>query len=236
MNKKLLFTLSASSLFIFSCDNLSSDSATLETNDQRYGYSFGYLMGSEIGANPNFDDFDRDAFLAGLMQGISQEEAQIPQEQMRTLAAEYQQQLIDKQNAEQEALQENNQRAADEFLANNSTVEGINSLESGVQYQVEEEGEGESPRESSTVRVHYRGSTLDGVTFDNSYERGEPAEFQLDAVIPGWRAVLLTMRPGGKAKAFIPPDQAYGISGIPGVIEPNSLLVFEIELLEVIEY
>ena len=119
------------------------------------------------------------------------------------------------------------------FLAENAKVEGVKTLPSGLQYQVLSEGEGSPPAASDTVTVQYRGTLIDGSEFDSSYERGEPATFSLDRVIPGWTEGLQLMRPGAKYRLFIPPELAYGERGGGGKIAPNSALVFEVELLSV---
>ena len=98
-----------------------------------------------------------------------------------------------------------------------------------------EEGAGDSPAATDSVRVHYRGTLVDGTQFDSSYDRGEPAEFKVNQVIPGWTEALQMMKPGAKYKLTIPANLAYGESGRPPVIPPNSVLIFDVELLEVVE-
>lgn len=106
---------------------------------------------------------------------------------------------------------------------------------SGIVITTLKEGTGASPRSSETVRVHYRGVLADGKEFDSSYSRGQPAAFPLNRVIPCWTEGLQKMKTGGKAKLVCPPKLAYGSRGIPGAIPPDSTLVFEVELLEIIK-
>nr|WP_323379685.1 FKBP-type peptidyl-prolyl cis-trans isomerase [Stieleria sedimenti] len=124
-----------------------------------------------------------------------------------------------------------NQAAADEFLAENQSKDGVITTESGLQYEVLTEGEGASPSEGSRVKVRYKGMLLDGTVFDQS---GDSAvEFGVNQVIPGWTEALQLMRPGAKWKLYIPPELAYGERGSGDKIGPNTLLIFEVELVSV---
>jgi len=147
---------------------------------------------------------------------------------MRVAATAYQNEL----NSEKLAAAEKNKVAGDKFLEGNSAREGIVVLESGLQYRVVESGAGESPTETDTVVVHYRGRLLDGTEFDSSYSRGEPAEFGVGQVIPGWQQALQLMPVGSKWEVWIPASLAYGTEGTGG-IGPNETLHFEIELIEI---
>ena len=104
---------------------------------------------------------------------------------------------------------------------------------SGLVYEVIQEGSGESPKVTDTVKVHYKGTFPDGKEFDSSYKRGEPTEFPLNRVIPCWTEGVQRMKPGGKAKLTCPPEIAYGARGAGGVIPPNTTLNFEVELISV---
>ncbi len=129
---------------------------------------------------------------------------------------------------------ETNLAAANAFLAENAKKDGVSATESGLQYQVitKAEGEGASPTAANTVKVHYAGTLVNGTEFDSSYARGEPIEFSLGGVIPGWTEGLQLMNEGDKYRLFIPPALAYGANGA-GPIGPNEALIFEVELLEV---
>jgi FKBP-type peptidyl-prolyl cis-trans isomerase len=120
------------------------------------------------------------------------------------------------------------------FLKANATKDGVKSTASGLQYKILQEGSGKSPKASDTVKVHYRGTLLDGTEFDSSYKRGEPIEFPLNRVIPGWTEGVQLAKEGGKIQLFIPSQLAYGSGGTPGgPIGPNETLIFEIELIQV---
>lgn len=134
---------------------------------------------------------------------------------------------------EMQSQSEDNLKKAEEFLAKNAGEPNVMKTDSGLQYMVMKQGEGEKPVAASTVRVHYKGTLLDGTEFDSSYKRGEPAEFQVGGVIKGWQEALQLMSVGSQYKLFIPPDLAYGPQPRPG-IPGNSLLIFEVELIEIV--
>ena len=116
------------------------------------------------------------------------------------------------------------------FLAANAKREGVKTTESGLQYEVLRDGSGPKPRVTDTVTVHYKGTLIDGTVFDSSYDRGQPATFALMQVVPGWRQGIPLMPVGSKYKLVIPPDLGYGAQD-KGTIPPNSVLIFEVELL-----
>jgi FKBP-type peptidyl-prolyl cis-trans isomerase len=124
-------------------------------------------------------------------------------------------------------------KAADSYLAQNKEKAGVKTTATGLQYEVLAAGEGDVPRPDDTVLVHYEGRLSDGTIFDSSIARGEPAAFGVGDVIPGWTEGLQLMRPGGKYRFTIPPELGYGARGAGGVIPPNAVLVFDVELLAV---
>jgi FKBP-type peptidyl-prolyl cis-trans isomerase FklB len=122
-----------------------------------------------------------------------------------------------------------------DFLKKNENKKGVKQTFSGLQYKVLKKGNGKKPSASSRVKVHYKGTLISGETFDSSYERGVPAEFGLSQVIPGWTEGLQLMSVGSKFEFFIPQELAYGANPQPGgIIKPYSLLIFEVELLEIL--
>jgi FKBP-type peptidyl-prolyl cis-trans isomerase len=127
-----------------------------------------------------------------------------------------------------------NKEEGDKFLAKNKTEKDVKITKSGLQYKVVTEGKGDSPKDTSKVKVHYRGTLIDGKEFDSSYKRNAPAEFEVNGVIPGWSEALKLMKPGAKWELAIPSELAYGSRGTPG-IPPNAVLKFTVELLEVVK-
>ena len=119
------------------------------------------------------------------------------------------------------------------FFAKNGTAEGVTTTSTGLQYQILTAADGKKPGKEDTVKVHYRGTLLDGTEFDSSYARGEPVTFPVNAVIPGWTEALQLMPVGSKWKIFIPSDLGYGAGGAGDKIGPNAALVFEVELLSI---
>lgn len=140
--------------------------------------------------------------------------------------------IMDIQNKEAEAAI----AAGEAFLAENKTKEGVITTESGLQYRIVQQGEGkEKPTAEDQVKVHYTGRLLDGTVFDSSVQRGEPATFGVTQVIKGWTEVLQLMTPGSKYIVWIPSELGYGAQGAGQMIKPNSVLEFEVELLEIVK-
>ena len=126
-----------------------------------------------------------------------------------------------------------NKVKAAEFMKQNATKQGVITLPSGLQYEVLKAGAGAQPKPDDTVSTHYRGTHVDGTEFDATDPKGEPATFPLRGVVPGWQEALPLMKVGSKWKLYVPPALGYGEEGSPPVIEPNEVLVFEIELVKI---
>ena len=141
--------------------------------------------------------------------------------------------LEQKQNEAATKMGEVNKAAGEAFLAENAKRAEVKTTESGLQYEVLAEGNGEKPAASDTVVVHYTGTLIDGTVFDSSVERGTPATFGVTQVIPGWVEALQLMQVGAKWRLYIPSDLAYGPRGAGGAIGPNATLIFDVELLQI---
>lgn len=236
-------TAMAGLLLLASCNSQQSYSGgdvSLSSEIDSVSYALGYQNGTIL-RQQGMDDINLDLILAGMYAGLEQEEdtaseAPLSQQEMQMVVQRYQQQKQQQAQQEQQQQAVENEREAEEFLESNRSKDGVQETESGLQYEVIEEGDGASPSEGSTVRVHYEGTLLDGTVFDSSYERDDPVEFPLDQVIPGWTEGVQLMREGGKYRFWIPGDLGYGSNPNPNSpIGPNQLLVFEVELLEVVE-
>ena len=214
-----------------SCD--SHKSASLNTAVDSASYAIGINTGANYrtnlktlpGGEANIDDL-----IAGFIQAIKGDSAAM---KMTPETAQQYLQTYFVEASAKEAAQ--NKEAVEKFLAENKTKEGVITTESGLQYKVEKEGTGEKPTAADRVKVHYTGTLLDGTKFDSSVDRGEPAEFGVSQVIRGWTEGLQIMPAGSKYIFWIPSDLAYGERGAGQDIKPNSVLKFEVELLEVIK-
>ena len=155
--------------------------------------------------------------------------------EQQTVRQAFIQKMTAAQQAQQKVSADKNKKDGEAFLAANKTKPGVKSTASGLQYEVIKEGTGKKPAATDQVKVHYVGTLIDGTKFDSSYDRGQPAQFALNGVIPGWTEALQLMTVGSKYKLFIPSTLAYGDKGTPGPIGPNATLIFEVELVEILK-
>ncbi|MES2682810.1 MAG: FKBP-type peptidyl-prolyl cis-trans isomerase [Pseudomonadota bacterium] len=201
----------------------------LKTDAQKFGYAIGVDLAKSL--KPVKDDVDIKALEAGLdavMAGGEPVLDDATREQIKNSVAE---KLQKKQLEERTASATKAKGEGEAFLAENGKKAGVKTTATGLQYEVLTEGTGESPKATDTVTVHYKGTLINGETFDSSYDRGQPVSFPLQNVIPGWTEGLQLMKPGAKYKFVIPSALAYGERGAGAKIGPNSTLVFEVELL-----
>lgn len=204
----------------------------LDSTDQKVSYGMGLVLGERM--NNDLPSLQMDQFLQGIQHGHAgdDEAKRMDREEIQAALMEYQQSLKEEQGKQTEELADKNVEAGKAFLAENAERDGIKTTDSGLQYEVLEEGEGEQPGSSDTVQVHYTGELLSGEVFDSSRERGEPVSFGLNQVIPGWTEGLQLMNEGARYKLYIPSDLAYGPGG-NRAIGPNETLVFDVELLAI---
>lgn len=209
----------------------SFESAPLESNDQKASYGIGLNMGGQLAAAK--DRLDRLALMRGIEDGLQGNDPQISDGELQSVLMQFGTEIEEAANVERAAEGTANQAAGAAFLAENGAKQGVTTTASGLQYEVLRVGEGDRPTRESTVRVHYRGTLVDGTEFDSSYG-GDPAVFMVSGVIPGFTEALMLMQVGSHYRIVIPSDIAYGPQGT-GPIGPNSTLIFEIELLEIVE-
>jgi len=196
-----------------------------------------YMVGMQIGGSLTQikDEIDVAVVIQALQSALKGEESKLSQEEAMALQQSFAQKLQAKREAEMQVAATKNKAEGEAFLAKNKSEAGVMSTASGLQYKVVTAGTGSKPAATDTVKVHYTGTLLDGTKFDSSVDRGEPAQFALNAVIPGWTEALQLMPVGSKYTLWIPSELAYGDRGTPGPIGPNSTLRFEVELIEIVK-
>ena len=218
MKKLLLATL------ITSISPYAFADVNLEDEKEKLSYSLGIMIGDRI--TKRYEDLDYDALMEGLrMAHEGKETAITPQEAQATL------QQFDEKAAT--AASANAIAEGEKYQMENKAKDGVQVTESGLQYEVISEGDGPKPAATDTVSVHYVGTLLNGTEFDSSVARGQPAEFPLNGVIPGWTEGLQLMNTGSKYRFVIPSALAYGERGAGANIGPGETLIFEVELLEI---
>ncbi|MDA3928378.1 MAG: FKBP-type peptidyl-prolyl cis-trans isomerase [Prolixibacteraceae bacterium] len=217
---------------ILSIGFTSCNSGAVSTEIKTESDTIAYALGSSIGTNllKQFPDVSADIVAEAIVDAFAGNDNKLfenPQDAETAIRAYL-------KGASERAAKENVVKG-EAFLAENAKKEGVTVTESGLQYEVMVQVEGEKPTAESTVKVHYHGTTIDGEVFDSSVDRGEPAQFPLNGVIKGWTEGVQLMTVGSKYKFVVPADLAYGERGAGGSIGPNSTLIFEVELLEIIK-
>lgn len=204
----------------------------LTTDRDRNSYMIGMNFGNQL---KNIEDqVDLDVVMSGLQDAFGGNDTKLTNEEAQQISNDFRAKLQEIQQQKVAAMGEENSTKGAAFLVENKDKDGVKSTESGMQYQVIREGNGPKPTANDRVKVHYLGTLIDGTKFDSSYDREAPAEFPLNGVIKGWTEGLQLMGVGSKYKLFIPGELAYGPEG-SGPIPPNSTLVFEVELLEILD-
>ena len=212
-------------------DEAAQSDAAKMTDSQKTSYCLGIQLGNSL--KRVSDSLDRASFIRGLEDMLDGKTPALTEDEIRQALQEFQKNMVAKQQKEFQEQSEKNTAQQKAFLEENAKKEGVVALPSGLQYQVITEGSGASPSATDRVKVNYVGTFPDGKEFDSSVKRGTPAEFQVNKVIKGWTEALQNMKTGAKWKLFVPADLAYGAQGRAG-IGPNQMLIFEVELLEVL--
>ena len=212
-----------------------SGSAELKTLEDKAAYSIGLNFGQRILA----DDLglSPEIIVRGLSDALKKARPALTEEEIETTMLAFSRKMQARAAAAaagEDPVAAKNLKEGQDFLAKNKLVKGVVTTDTGLQYQVLASGKGASPKRTDVVRVHYHGTLLGGKVFDSSVERREPAEFPVNRVIPGWTEALQKMKVGDKWKLFIPSDLAYGTQSPGEPIGPNSVLIFEVELLDIV--
>ncbi len=202
-------------------------------NNAEFLQKANYALGLDLGRSLKNDGvpLDLQSLFAGIQAGAQDAQPRWSEQELAATMQQLNQLLQQKQQERAQMASKTNKERGEVFLAENAKQEGVVKTDSGLQYKVLKRGDGESPKLQSTVRCHYKGTTIDGEEFDSSYRRGEPAEFPVAGVIAGWTEALQMMKVGDKYQLVIPSNLAYGERGAGGAIGPNETLIFEVELL-----
>lgn len=229
MKKALL----CSSIFFLCSASYAASVNNHSTQQEQFSYSYGYQVGltyAEI-----LKDVDMNTFLEGVKQGTAGKEPSLTKEEMKKAMFQYQKSIEAMQLEKLKQIAAENALKEKSFLESNLKNTGITQTKSGLQYQVLTAGTGKTPKATSKVLVHYEGRLLDDTVFDSSIARDQPVEFQVSQVIPGWSEGLQLMKEGAKYRFFIPAKLAYGEIGSGDAIGPNNTLIFEVELLKIVQ-
>ena len=259
MRVNRIFALSLM-LFLASCDSTSVELAvdtdnkdgnlatpaetttpgSLDKTDEmaKIAYAMGANSGYFLARNlPEFESwgmqFDPEVIKKGFLESLDQK-SQMEEQEIQTVLTAFQEQIKVKLAEIEEQQAKVTAEANKLFLDANLLKEGVKVTESGIQYRIIEAGTGATPTATDNVKAHYRGSLVSGQEFDSSYARDKPEEFSLNGVIPGWTEGLQLIKEGGKIEMVLPPELAYGDRALPQ-IPANSVLVFEVELLEIVK-
>jgi FKBP-type peptidyl-prolyl cis-trans isomerase FklB len=190
-----------------------------------------YALGMTMAGNflkSGIKDLDVDAFAKAMKSVYKKEATELSADEAREIIDAY----FNKMQAEADSV---NKQAGADYLEKNKKREGVHTTASGLQYEILQEGKGDKPKATDTVRCHYEGRLLDGRVFDSSYQRNKPADFPVNQVIPGWVEALQLMPVGSKWRLHIPSDLAYGAQQVNELIGPNSTLVFDVELMQIVK-
>jgi len=227
-----ILALTALSAMMLGCGQQAGTGSTkLASQEDSVSYILGYKMGENL--KQQSVPVKPEIIYGGMRAGFAGTPALMHDSVMQSVMMAFQVRMMGMQHQKDSTAAIDNQKAGEAFMTSNKTKEGVKTTATGLQYKVLQEGSGARPGATSTVTVHYKGTLLDGKPFDSSYDRGQPATFQLNQVIPGWTEGVQLMTPGSKYQFWIPGNLGYGPQGSPPTIGPNATLVFEVELLSV---
>ena len=206
--------------------------ADVGTDDQMMSYSIGREIGASLSTTG--EHLDMAALIRGIEESLAEIDPAVPEEELNAARQRVGETIQEEQLAETAAAGARNSAEGEVYLTSNATNEGVVTTDSGLQYEVLRAGDGPQPSATDEVRIHYRGSLIDGTEFDSSYARDEPATFGVGGVIAGFAEGLQLMNVGSHYRLVIPSELGYGPQGAGGTIGPNATLIFEIELLEIL--
>ena len=228
-----LAIITAISLGLNACSNDTGDNQALESLQQKASYSYGVDVASRL--KQQGIELDVKALNRGIADAYNGTELALPDEERIQAKTSFQAELRDALLKKQAESSATNMEAGKAFLEENAKKPGVITTDSGLQYKIISSGDGKRPKDTDTVTTHYRGTLIDGREFDSSYKRDKPASFPVKGVIKGWTEALQLMHVGDKWQLFVPSELAYGATKRSELIEANSTLIFEIELLGIKE-
>lgn len=202
-----------------------------ETLDERFSYAYGVDLAEKF--KEGGIELNVPLMAAGMQDAFGGGERKMSAGEVAMTLEIYRKVHLEKMEAKRAAAAEKNQKEGSAFLAENAKKDGVRVTESGLQYRVITEGSGPKPKEEDDVTVHYRSRMIDGTEIDSSYKNNEPAMFMVRQVIPGWTEALQMMSAGSKWELYIPAELAYGESGSGELVEPNAVLIYEVELIKI---
>ena len=209
----------------------SEQNAAPKTLKEKVSYGIGLSIGKNL--KRQAVDVDVSRLIQGLKDALSDSKPLLTDSEVREAMEAFEKEMQAKLAEREKEVAADNKKQGETFLTGNKKKEGVKTTASGLQYKVIKEGKGKMPKPADTVTVHYRGTLIDGTEFDSSYGRGEPASFQVSGVIKGWTEALQLMAVGSKWQLFIPASLAYGERGAGQEIGPNSVLIFDVELIAI---
>jgi FKBP-type peptidyl-prolyl cis-trans isomerase FklB len=204
----------------------------LKDQKDRVSYSYGVDTGMKLKNMPL--SINLDLFIMGIKDGLSGAKLLLTEQEIRETLMTVQREITAKSEQEKKAVAEKNKKEGEMFLSENKKKEGVITLPSGLQYKVIKQGTGKTPTDMNWVKVHFRGTLIDGTVFEDTYKSfGQPVAFAVKGLIPGWAEGLKLMKEGAKWQLFIPSDLAFGERGAGTLIGPNATLIIEVELVSV---
>lgn len=221
-------------VLLVSCNNKGMSQKPLKTELDSVSYAIGMDVAKNV--KKSFDEFDNDLFIQGFVNASDSTDLIIDEAKAQELVRAYFQKKQKEEMAKRIEEGEKNKEEGEKFLAENKTKDGVVTTDSGLQYIVLKEGTGVKPQATDKVKIHYHGTLIDGSVFDSSVDKGTPIEMRVNQFVKGFSEGLMLMPVGSKYKLFIPSNLGYGANPRPGgVIKPNSTIIFDLELLEIIE-
>ena len=210
-------------------DQKRNSNVELNTFSDKISYVLGQEIGESFKESPT--EIKLELFIQGIEDSLEGRKSLLDPVESSDIRKEFSRQVQESRAKKIAAISEKNRKLEEAFLADNKQKQGVVSTESGLQYEVLKKGDGSNPKRDDTVKVHYRGTLLNGTEFDSSYKRGQPATFRVGSVIAGWTEALQLMRVGSTYRLYIPSKLAYGNRGAGRIIGPNEMLIFDVELL-----